>query len=413
VAKERPTILQIIPHLDAGGAELSTVEIAEALVTAGARALVLTKGGRLASAAEAAGAEVRHFPAATKNPVQMLANVRAIARMVQAEGIDLIHARSRAPAWSALIAARRSNTPFVTTYHGAYRETNALKRFYNGVMARGDVVIANSHYTAALIANRYGTPRRRIEVIHRGVNPRRFDPACIAPERVAALREQWAIGPSERIILQAARLTGWKGQTVLIDAAAILGAAGHLNGISIVLAGDAQGRGDYVERLRRQIDGLGLTQCVHLVGHVEDIGAAYVAAHVTVIASTEPEAFGRTAIEAAAMECPVVATDIGAPPETIRAEPSAAKDEPTGWLVPPGDARALASKLAQALSLTLADRSEMGNRARRHVLSRFTKGAMQRRTLAVYDRLLGTALERNFCERLDEQEATSTGPRQS
>src|SRR5205807_1428328 len=132
------------------------------------------------------------------------------------QGVDLIHARSRAPAWSALLAARRAGVPFVTTYHGAYAETNAAKRFYNGVMARGDVVIANSVYTADLIAGRYGTARQRIAVIHRGVDIHQFDPARVAPERVAALRARWGADDATRVILQAARLTGWKGQSVLI-----------------------------------------------------------------------------------------------------------------------------------------------------------------------------------------------------
>ena len=180
MAPSRPTILQIVPHLDTGGAELSAVEIAQAVVRAGGRALVLAEaGGRLAPRVTAAGGELVAFPAATKNPIRMLANARAIARLAREESVDLIHARSRAPAWSALAAARRARVPFVTTYHGAYGETNAVKRLYNGVMARGDVVIANSGYTADLIAQRYGTSRQRIAVIHRGVDTRRFDPATI------------------------------------------------------------------------------------------------------------------------------------------------------------------------------------------------------------------------------------------
>lgn len=180
--KDRPTILQIIPQLDAGGAELSVVEIAGAVARAGGRALVLAESGRLAASIEAAGGEVMPFPAATKNPLRILANARSIARIATREGVDLIHARSRAPAWSALMAARRLGVPFVTTYHGAYNETNAVKRFYNSVMARGDATIANSHYTARLIADRYGTPPARLVVIHRGVDTARFDPERIAPE---------------------------------------------------------------------------------------------------------------------------------------------------------------------------------------------------------------------------------------
>ncbi|HEU4377071.1 MAG TPA: glycosyltransferase family 4 protein [Hyphomicrobiaceae bacterium] len=407
-----PTILQIIPQLDAGGAELSAVEIADAVVRAGGRAIVLAEPGRLAADIAKVGGEVVPFPAASKNPVRMLANARAIARIVHSEHVDLVHARSRAPAWSAMWAARRTGVRFVTTYHGAYGEKNALKRLYNSVMARGDVVIANSRYTARLIAERYATPGARIEVIARGVDVHKFDPESIAQARVAALRDRWGVGPGEPVILLAARLTGWKGQTALIAATAKLQAMGRLGSAAVVLAGDAQGRTAYVRMLEDQIDRLGLKGRVRLVGHVEDVAAAFAAAHVTVVASTEPEAFGRTAIEAAAVGCPVIATDIGAPPETVLAEPAVAANAITGWLVPPGDADALAARLADALALAPAARRDLGQRARRHILGTYTVEAMQRRTLAVYDRLLGTALEHRFGERL-AQRFPAAGPRQT
>jgi glycosyltransferase involved in cell wall biosynthesis len=413
-AQSRPTILQIVPQLDTGGAELSAVEIAEAVMRAGGRAMVLAEpGGRLAPRIATAGGEVVAFPAATKNPVRMLGNARAIASLVQQQGVALIHARSRAPAWSALMAARRTGVPFVTTYHGAYGETNAAKRLYNGVMARGDVVIANSGYTADLVAQRYGTSRQRIAVIHRGVDPHHFDPTRYGPEQLAALRGRWGVAQAAPIILLAARLTGWKGQSVLIEAAARLKATGKLGSAVIVLAGDAQGRNAYVQKLQHQVAAAGLDQKVHMVGHVEDVAAAYHAAHVTIVGSTSPEAFGRSAIEAAAMSCPVIATDIGAPPETVLAEPKVAKDAATGWLVPPGDAGALAQHLAVALTLAPAERMAIGARARAHVLAHFTVAAMQHRTMAVYDRLLGTVLERRFLESPARSFAVDAPPRQS
>jgi len=412
VGQNLPTILQIIPQLDAGGAELSAVEIADAVVRAGGRAIVLAEPGRLAADIAKVGGEVVPFPAASKNPVRMLANARAIARIVHSEHVDLVHARSRAPAWSAMWAARRTGVRFVTTYHGAYGEKNALKRLYNSVMARGDVVIANSRYTARLIAERYATPGARIEVIARGVDVHKFDPESIAQARVAALRDRWGVGPGEPVILLAARLTGWKGQTALIAATAKLQAMGRLGSAAVVLAGDAQGRTAYARMLEDQIDRLGLKGRVRLVGHVEDVAAAFAAAHVTVVASTEPEAFGRTAIEAAAVGCPVIATDIGAPPETVLAEPAVAANAITGWLVPPGDADALAARLADALALAPAARRDLGQRARRHILGTYTVEAMQRRTLAVYDRLLGTALEHRFGQRL-AQRFPAAGPRQT
>jgi glycosyltransferase involved in cell wall biosynthesis len=406
VAPSRPTILQIVPHLDTGGAELSAVEIAAAVVRAGGRALVLAEpGGRLAVRITDAGGEVMAFPAAAKSPLRLALNAAAIARLIGEERVDLVHARSRAPAWSARV-------PFVTTYHGAYGERNAAKRLYNSVMARGDIVIANSRYTADLIAQRYGTDRGRMEVIHRGIDAAVFSPDRVGPERVAALRETWGVSRGEQVILQAARLTAWKGQSVLIDAAGRLAADGRLDNAVVVLAGDAQGRDAYTQALKARVAEAGLEGRVRLVGHVEDIAAACLAAQVTVVASTEPEAFGRAAIEAQAMGSPVIATAIGAPPETVLAEPAVPRDAITGWLVPPGDAGALAERLAQALRLPAPERAALANRARAHVLAQFTVEAMQRRTLAVYDRLLATVLERRFKSTVAGQIPEAMLPRQ-
>lgn len=403
----RPTILQIIPRLDTGGAELSTVEIVEAVVRAGGRALVLTEGGRLVGRVEAGGGEIVPFPAGTKNPARIMLNARRLARLVEAENVDLLHARSRAPAWSALMAARAAERPFVTTYHGAYSETNAVKRLYNGVMARSDIVIANSAYTARLIETRYATPASRVRVVHRGLDELAFAPDRVIPDRIAALRERWRVAPGTRVVLHAARLTGWKGQHVLIAAAGQLARRGALGDAVIVLAGDAQGRGDYVASLERQIAQAGLGGRVRLVGHVDDIPAAFQTAYVAVVASTEPEAFGRAATEAQAMCCPVIATAIGAPPETVLAEPAVAAHQATGWLVPPGDDAALARCLEAALSAAPADHRAMGDRARAHVMANFTLFAMKRSTLAVYDTLLGSAMVARFIDKRQQADSTS------
>lgn len=396
MAEKRPTILQIIPELDTGGAELSTVEIADAIVRAGGRAIVLSEGGRLAPRVSAAGGEFVPFAAATKNPMRILWNARAIRHLIRRERVDLVHARSRAPAWSALIATRRAGIPFVTTYHGAYNEKTRLKNAYNAVMAKGDIVIANSHYTKNLVVGRYGTPENRIRVIYRGVDGATFDPSAISDERKAALRAAWGAEPETRIVLQPARLTGWKGQRTLIDAARRLNETGKLDGVLVVLAGDAQGREAYRRELKEQISAAGLEGKVILPGHVDDIPAALAVSHLAIVASTEPEAFGRVATEAQVMGCPVIATDIGAPPETVAAPPNVPQDEATGWLVPPGDGARLAEAMAEALSLSPEARTAQGDRARNRVLTHFSLEAMRLQTLAVYDSLLGTELERTY-----------------
>jgi glycosyltransferase involved in cell wall biosynthesis len=396
LSQTRPTILQIIPKLDSGGAERTVVEMSDAVVRAGGRALVLAETGRLAADVMAAGGEIIDFPAATKNPIKIWSNSRAIAKIVSREGVDLIHARSRAPAWSALLACRRLSLPFVTTYHGAYNENGRIKRAYNGVMAQSDVVIANSKYTANLIATRYGTPADKIRVIYRGIDPVRFDAMRVEPERISKLRQAWGVAPGARVILQAARLTGWKGQLVLIDAAGQLLRDGQLGDAIVVLAGEAQGRDGYVTQLKQRITALGLEGRVILAGHVDDVPAAYMTAHVTVVASTEPEAFGRSAAEAEAMGCPVIATNIGAPPETVRAAPAFGSEAITGWLVKPGDVVELAEALRVALALPELDRGRMGARARRFVLEAFSLDALKLQTLAVYDQRLGTNLAERY-----------------
>ena len=396
MAAARPTILQIIPQLDTGGAELSAIEIAGALVSAGARALVATEGGRMADALTAAGGEIIALPLATKNPIQIYANAARLARLIEAEGVDLVHARSRAPAWSALWAARRTKRPFVTTYHGAYSETGPMKRAYNEVMAKGDVVIANSAYTAGLIRARYGTPESRVRIIHRGVDEVAFNPATLSGDRIGTVRAAWGVAPDTPIILQAARLTRWKGQTVLIDALVRLVVEQPGLPWVAILAGDDQGRTAYRDELNAKADALGLGDRVRLVGHVGDMPAAFATAAVTVIASIEPEAFGRTAVEAQRMGSPVIATRIGAPPETVLATPEVAADARTGWLVPPGDASALAMALTDALTLSVTQRSSLAQRATSHAAARFTLDAMRRATLSVYDGLLGTTLAGRF-----------------
>lgn len=388
-----PTILQIIPRLDTGGAELSTIEITEAIVRAGGRALVATEGGRMADKISQAGGMLIPFPAGTKNPLRILANARALGALIAAHGVQLIHARSRAPAWSALIAAKRAGIPFVTTYHGAYAEKGRLKRLYNSVMARADIVIANSEFTADLVRTRYATAEDRIRVIHRGVDIGRFDPARVPPADIAGLRRAWGVEPHGRIVLLAARLTSWKGQGVLIAAVDRLHRAGHFTNAVVVLAGDTQGRDGYAETLRQDIAQRGLQGVVRLVGHVDDMATAFAAAHVTVIASIEPEAFGRTVTEAQALGCPVIATDIGAPRETVLASPKVDLQAVTGWLVPPGNAEALADRLAEALGMSPPERAAMAVRARARVVEHFTLDAMKAKTLGVYDELLGSRLQ--------------------
>lgn len=380
-ARNNPAILQVIPALDAGGAERTTIDIAKALTGAGFRALVATQGGRLEPELAAAGGRAFHLPLDSKAPHTLLRNAARLARLIRREEVRLVHARSRAPAWSAWIAARASGVPFVTTYHGIYNASHALKRFYNSIMAKGDVVIANSQWTADHILREHGAPRGRIVVIHRGVDLERFDAGAVAPGRVQAMRARFGLAPGETAILLPGRLTRWKGQLVFVEALAQLARVGALGAAKAILAGDAQGRDAYVRELEQSIQANGLANSVRIADHISDMPAAYLACDIAVSASTDPEAFGRVAAEAGAMARPVVATGHGGARETV-------VDGLSGLLIPPGDAGALANALKTMLAMPDGARREMGARGRAHVAAHFSLERMCGDALAVYRGLL-------------------------
>jgi len=370
------TVLQVLPALDSGGVERGTLEIAEAIIGAGGRALVASAGGRLVGELEALGARHITLPLTTKNPLAIWRNAAALAALVEAEQIKILHARSRAPAWSAWRASRRTGARFVTTYHGAYNENFPGKRLYNGVMARGDRVIAISEFIAGLVRARHGTEPTRLRVIPRGVDPRRFDPALVTPERLRALRDVWHLPrDGTPVVLLPGRITRWKGQAVLIEALARLP-----HRAIVILAGDTNTGKSFAAELQALATARGVADRVRLVGHTTDMPAALLLADVVVHASTDPEAFGRTVIEAQAMARPVIASDLGGPRETV-------EEAVTGWRVPPGDPAALAQAIGWVLDLPAAERAAVGARARQNVLARFTIRAMQDATLAVYGEL--------------------------
>lgn len=372
-----PALLQVLPALRSGGVERGTLEIAEAQIAAGFRAIVASAGGEMVPALEAFGARHITLPLTAKSPFAIWRNAAALAALARAEGVVLIHARSRAPAWSALIAARRLGLPFVTTYHGAYNEGFPGKRLYNSVMARGDRVIAISHFIADLIRARHGVAEAKLRVIPRGVDPRRFDPALVGADRLDKLRTAWGLPEGRPIIMLPARVTRWKGQMVLVEAMA------RLPGDSLaLLVGDAEERPAFKAELLARAQGLGLQDRVRLVGHATDMPAALMLANVVIHASTDAEAFGRTVIEAQAMARPVIASDLGAPRETVA-------EGITGWRIPPGDAAALAEAIGKALALPPSESAALGARARAAVLSGYTTEAMQAATMAVYRELLG------------------------
>ncbi|APH56457.1 Glycosyltransferase [Granulibacter bethesdensis] len=376
-----PCVLQVLPALDVGGVERGTLEMARAITEAGGRALVASAGGRMVSGLERRGGEhvlIPDMPA--KQPFRILRNARTLERLIRLEDVRLVHARSRAPAWAAYRAARRTGIPFVTTYHGVYSESFPLKRHYNAVMAKGDRVIAISRHVAALVAQRHGVGPDRLRIIPRGVDPMLFDPATITGLRIQRLAQQWKLpeGDVFSLVLMPARFSRWKGQHVLLDA---LGRLQRPDVICVFIGGD-KGQQDYARSLMERAKENGIAGQIRLGGICDDMPAALSLADCVVHASLEAEPFGRTVIEAQAMGRLVIASDLGGPRETVEHGVS-------GLLVPPGDVEALAVALAETLSLPPDVRADAGWRARQKVLERYTTDAMQRATLDVYNELLG------------------------
>ncbi len=371
-----PLVLQVLPALEMGGVERGTVQTAAALTEAGWRAMVASAGGLMTHELKRMGARHVEMPLAAKRPLRMLRNAEALADLINRHGIDLVHARSRAPAWCALSAARRTGKPFVTTFHNAYGH-KWLKQYYNAVMAKGDRVIAISDFVAQHVREIYGVPDDRLVTIHRGIDTDLHDPAKVSAERIIQISRAWRLEDDRPVVMLPGRLTRWKGHAVLIEALAILGR----QDICCVLVGGDQGRATYREELEKQVRRHDLTQVVRLVGHCPDMAAAYMLADVVVSASTQPEGFGRVAVEAQAMGRPVIATDHGGARETVLPEQS-------GWLVPPNDAEALAATLDWALSLNRLERENMAANGRANVERNFTVELMCRRILAVYQSLL-------------------------
>lgn len=376
-------VLQVIPELDAGGAERTTLEVAEAVIAEGGRALVASAGGRLEDELAALGGELVRMPAASKNPLTLIRNMYRLMGVIRREGVEIVHARSRAPAWSAKWACDRTEAHFVTTYHGTYNARSALKRRYNSVMARGECVIANSEFIREHIAAEHAFAAPRVRVIPRGVDLVRFDPDAVAQDRVDMLRQAWGLAPGDvsPILFLPARLTGWKGQREAIRAMGRLHDDPEVETPRLVLAGDAQGRQTYVEELRALAVSEGVADRVYIVGHCSDMPAAMMLADIVLTPSVEPEAFGRTAAEAGAMLRPVIAADHGGAREVVL-------HSETGWRVQPGDPAALAAAVGGALALTPQDRAGLGRRARAHVATHFSTVSLQASTLRVYHEVL-------------------------
>lgn len=372
-----PVIMQIIPELSAGGAEQGCIDIAAEIVRSGAQAIVVSHGGNRIHELARVGASHINLPVHSKNPIVMWRNIRRIRKLIKDYNVDIVHVRSRAPAWSAYHACKGTSARYMTTCHAPYNISGKTKQFYNSAITKGERIIAISGYVAQYLMNNYKTDRRNIRIIHRGVALEKFHPTAVTPAHLIKISAEWRLPDGASIVMMPGRITRWKGHHILIEAMEKL----NREDVFCVLIGADQGRTAYREELEEAIAEKNLGGRIRIINHCNDMPAAYMLSTVVVSASTDPEGFGRVPVEAQAMGRPIVATDHGGAQETI------IRNE-TGWLVPPRDSSALANAIEEALNLTPAQRSVLATRAMAHVAQNFTREKMADETMDVYAELL-------------------------
>lgn len=370
-----PRVLQVLPSLENGGVERASVDMVSGIKKAypGAETFVASSGGVLVDKIFLLGGQHLETSLKSKTPWSLIGSAFSLKQLIAKHNIQIVHARSRAPAWSALWAARQAKVPFITTYHGIYNSNNSLKSFYNSIMARGDQVIAISGYVEKHIKQHYPHLSSHINVICEGIDTTYFDPAEIPPETPYALRAKWGIPKESKVILLPGRLTRWKGQKVLIEALHQM----DCSNVFAIIMGDDQGREDYRLELENQAADLP----IKFIGDYHDMPTAYALADVVLSCSTDPEAFGRVTAEALAMGRPYIGSNHGATPEMcIHGK--------TGFLVPPGNSETLAAMISYVLSLPEEKRLSLSVNARQHICQNFSLEQMVSRTLALYKAVL-------------------------
>lgn len=365
-------VLQILPKLELGGVERATLDMVSELRKVSSAAYVACEPGALISELVSCGGTHLNLPMSTKNPFQIIQNARKLVRLIQKHNINLIHARSRAPAWSAFLASKWTNVPLITTYHGAYSASNRLKKFYNSIMVRSDLVIANTEYIVAHIQAHYPYSAHKIRLIRAGIDLETFNPCNVKSEDAIALRKEWGI-PSEAIIFTLpGRLSRRKGHLVFVEAIR------HLNDPKVW--GLIIGENDFSTPYSKEVLLLSKGLQVRYFPARFQLQMTYHASDFIVCPSTAPETFGRVVAEAGAMERIVIATDLGAVPEVCL-------DRQTGYLVPSNDVLALAKAMKEVLTMCPSERTLMEKAAHAHISQKFSLERMGQQMLALYHEL--------------------------
>ena len=377
-------VLQVIPKLGYGGAETGCYDLAHYLPENNCSSYIVTSGGELLKFIDKKKVKVIKLPVHSKNPFLMLFNSIALIFIILLNNISIVHARSRAPAWSCLFATKITRRKFVTTFHGTYNFKNSIKKFYNSVMVRSDLIIAGSNFIFSHINQNYPKfldLKKKFLVIFRGINVDYFELSTILDSEENRLISDWEVDRNKKTILMPGRLTAWKGQETFIEALNLVNKELGYESFNAIILGSDQGRDIYTKKIKRLAEQYRLTSQLKFIEHCKNMPLAYKISDIVVSASVEPEAFGRVAVEAQSMEKPIIASDIGGSNETII-------DNVTGFLFQSGNAEALSKKIVEVLQLDESRLKSIGIEGRKNIIKKFNVEKMCFSTYSEYKKLL-------------------------
>ena len=376
-------VLQVIPKLGYGGAETGCYDLAHYLPENNCKSFIVTSGGELLKYVDKKKVKLIRLPVHSKNPLLMILNSVILICIILIFNISIVHARSRAPAWSCLLATKITGRKFVTTFHGTYNFKGKFKKFYNSVMLRSNLIIAGSNFIFSHIKENYSEfidIKKKLLVIFRGINVDYFDPSTKLENEEKKLLQKWDIKDNKKIILLPGRLTGWKGHELFLESINLVNIKLGYEAFYVVILGNDQGRNLYKKKLIELTEKYRMTKQVKFIDHCNDMALAYKVSDIIISASIEPEAFGRVAVEAQSMQKLIIASNIGGSNETI-------VDEKTGLLFKSGDAKSLCDKIIQGFTLDESTLKIMGNEGRKNIMKKFNVEKMCFSTYSEYKKL--------------------------
>jgi len=377
-------VLQVIPKLGYGGAETGCYDLAHYLHENNCTSFIATSGGDLIKFIDKKKVKLFRLPVHSKNPLIIIFNTFALVFIILVNGISIVHARSRAPAWSCFLATKITRKKFVTTFHGTYNFNNSIKKFYNSIMVRSNLIIAGSNFIFSHINKNYSKylgAKKKLLVIFRGINVDYFDPSTTTETQEKQLLIDWQIDKSKKIILLPGRLTSWKGQVSFIEALSLVNKELGYDSFYGVILGSDQGRNVYKKKIIRLVEQHRLTNQLKFIEHCKNMPVAYKISDLIVSASIEPESFGRVAVEAQSMKKPILASDIGGSNETV-------ENGKTGFLFEAGNPVSLSNKILEILKLDESTLKSMGNEGRKNIIKKFNVEKMCFSTYSEYKKLL-------------------------